>query len=113
MKKRDKLEEEIEEILSVSEKRATGRNFEKSIRRSIPFLKTPSVGRWRSISPLTVVIVGTVLIISGMLGGGFKTTISSMLGWSGLVLFILAYFLFLLRSNRPRDKRWRGRSIKQ
>lgn len=113
MKKKNKLEQEIEEILNVSEPKPAGGSFSGSIRRSILFFKTPYTGNLRIISPLTAVILGIVLISAGMLTGGFKNIISSLLAWGGLISFILAYFLFLLRGNRPKDKRWRGRSVNQ
>lgn len=113
MKKKSKLEQEIEEILNVSEPKPTEGSFSKSIRRNILLFKTPHFGHLRVISPLAAVILGIILISTGVLTGGFKNIISSLLTWGGLVSFILAYFLFLLRGNTPRDKKWRGRSVSQ
>ena len=105
---------EIEEILKqageLGPKGKLGRS-QGSLLRLVWLHAVRSLGgkAW-SITPGRVMLTALVLIISALLVGAFGLGFAGLLGWAGLVLFIIGYAMFFIRPT-PVEKRWRGEVI--
>ncbi len=67
-------------------------------------------GRFWSISPGRVMLVGFVLILSTLLVRPFIGGVAGWLGWAGLLMFIIGYGMVLIRPPKV-QKKWRGAPI--
>ncbi len=111
-----KYQREIEEILEKAGD--TGRPPKpKSPDRGVGFVRLVWMyvgqslgGRFWSISPGRVMLIGFVLILSTLLVRPFIGGVAGWLGWAGLLLFIIGYGLVLARPPSVR-KKWRGEPI--
>ncbi len=114
-----KYQREIEEILQKAGDLGEGGRPSKpgSPGRGVGFIrlvwlyvKQSLGGRFWSISPGRVMLVGFVLIVLTFLARPFVGGVSGWLGWAGLLLFIIGYGMALVRPPKVR-KRWRGEPI--
>ncbi len=114
-----KYQREIEEILQkAGDLEDTGRGPKPgSSGRGIGFVRLVWLyvrqslgGRFWSISPGRVMLVGFVLILSVLLVRPFIGGVAGWLGWAGLLMFIIGYGMVLVRPPKV-QKRWRGAAI--
>jgi hypothetical protein len=71
----------------------------------------PLGNRGRVISPGRVMLVAICLLVVALFLGSGTPGFTGLLGWMGLVLFIVGYGMFFLRPRSSVDKRWRGRPV--
>lgn len=114
-----KYQREIEEILQNAGDIGGGgrRSKSSSSNNGIGFFKLVWMyvkqslgGRFWSISPGRVMLVGFVLILSTLLARPFVGGIAGWLGWAGLLMFIIGYGMVLVRPPKV-QKKWRGEPI--
>jgi hypothetical protein len=116
----DKYEKEIEEILknageeapdqprAESEKPLEDRS--RAVRRAAEAIKpevsySPSKGRWPTITPGKILLVGLAVVILAAL-------FNPLLIWVGLALLVFGYLLFFITPRSINiEKRWRGESV--
>ena len=110
----ERYKREIEEILQQagelgSSARASGpkRNFLKLV--WLHAIQSVGGKTW-SITPGRVMLTAVVLVLSALLVGAFGLGFAGLLGWAGLILFIIGYAMFFVRPTQV-EKRWRGRAI--
>ena len=110
----ERYQREIEEIL-----RQAGESA--SVRESEEFGGGPLSGRLSRIrrgignriypSPGRIMFIGACLLLSAVLVNAIAPGLVGLLGWSGLILFVLAYALFFAKPGFRVEKRWRGRVL--
>ena len=114
-----KYQREIEEILQKAGDIGGGGRRRKSASsgKSIGFFRLVWMyvgqslgGRFWSISPGRVMLVGFVLILSTLLVRPFIGGVAGWLGWAGLLMFIIGYGMVLVRPPKV-QKKWRGEPI--
>ena len=114
-----KYQREIEEILQKAGDIGGGGRCRKSAssNKSIGFFRLAWLyvgqslgGRFWSISPGRVMLVGFVLILSTLLVRPFIGGVAGWLGWAGLLMFIIGYGMVLVRPPKV-QKKWRGEPI--
>ena len=66
-------------------------------------------GLW-SLTPGRVMLVGFVLLLTGVLVNAFASGPIGYLGWLGLLVFIIGYGMVLARPPKI-EKRWRGQVV--
>ncbi len=114
---RDRFEREIEEILEQTTEPPT---LKKPAPRGLGVFAALGRGlgavfqrkSWR-ITPARVLFASVSLLLTALLVSSLApgTGLVPLLGWAGLILFILAYALFFTRSGAALEKRWRGRPL--
>ena len=113
-----KYQREIEEILQKAGDIGGGRKPKPaSSDRSIGFFKLVWLyvrqslgGRFWSISPGRVMLLGFVLLLSALLVIPLVGGRAGLLGWAGLIIFIIGYGMVLARPPKV-QKKWRGEPI--
>ncbi len=114
-----KYQREIEEILQNADDIGGGERRSKrpSSNNNIGFFRLVRMyvrqslgGRFWSISPGRVMLVGFVLILSTLLVRPFVGGVAGWLGWAGLLMFIVGYGMVLVRPPKV-QKKWRGEPI--
>ncbi len=114
-----KYQREIEEILQKTDGPGDGGRGpkRKSSGRSIGFFRLVWLyvrqslgGRFWSISPGRVMLVGFVLLLSALLVIPLVGGRAGLLGWAGLIIFIIGYGMVLARPPKV-QKKWRGEPI--
>ena len=115
----NKYQREIEEILQKADHlEGPGRRSNpKSEGNSVGFVrlvwmyvKQSLGGRFWSISPGRVMLLGFVLILSALLVIPLVGGRAGLLGWAGLIIFIIGYGMVLVRPPKV-QKKWRGEPI--
>ena len=92
----EKYEREIEEILAKSSKDSKRSNANKSLLNMIFRYLNQSVSvRNFKISPGRIMLVGICLLLLSLIIRTFAPTWTSFFAWTGLLILILGYFLFL------------------
>jgi hypothetical protein len=107
----ERFKREIEEILQQSEKPAgpgRPRRGGKGPSRGspLPFFRIQKL--W---SPGRLFVVSVALLLSALILNTTGSRIVSLFFWLGLVLSILAYALFIVRSEKRPERRWRGQVV--
>ena len=115
-----KYQREIEEILQKAGDIGDGGQRPKSASSSDKnmgffrlvwlYVRQSLGGRFWSISPGRVMLVGFVLILSTLLVRPFIGGVAGWLGWAGLLMFIIGYGMVLVRPPKV-QKKWRGEPI--
>ena len=113
-----KYQREIEEILQKAGDIGGGRKREPaSSDRGIGFFRLVWTyvrqslgGRFWSISPGRVMLLGFVLLLSALLVIPLAGGRAGLLGWAGLIVFIIGYGMVLVRPPKV-QKKWRGEPI--
>ena len=116
-----KYQREIEEILEKagdvgeggrrSSKPASSNDNDIGFFRLVRLYVSQSLGgRFWSVSPGRVMLLGFVLIISTLLVRPFIGGIAGWLAWIGLLMFIIGYGMILVRPPKVR-KTWRGEPV--
>jgi len=114
MRMSDKYQREIEEILQ----QAGGIGPDESRGPMGGFLwlvwsqLVHSVGGkvW-SLRPGRVMLLAMALLFLALTTYAFGLGVAGLLGWTGLVLFIVGYAMFFIRLPKTEPKRWRGQPI--
>ena len=113
----ERYKKEIEEILKQAGELGTGSGRprrQRSLWGLVWLQVAQSVGgRTWSITPGRVMLAAVALLLGALIVQSFAPGIVGLLFWAGLVLFIVGYAMFFVRSPRPpkQEKRWRGQSI--
>ena len=69
-------------------------------------------GKPWTLSSGRVILVSILFLLSAVVFGAMVPGLTGILGWIGLVLFILGYALFFIKPPRSTtEKRWRGQAI--
>ena len=115
-----KYQREIEEILQKAGDIGGGggrKPRSASSDRGIGFFRLVSMyvrqslgGRFWSISPGRVMLLGFVLLLSALLIIPLVGGRAGLLGWAGLIVFIIGYGMVLVRPPKV-QKKWRGELI--
>ena len=109
-----RMDREIEEILERSEEVLTSqsRTPRKSRRRGSSRWSRPGWTRLGgSISPGRVFLASVALLLTALILNVAGAGPVAVLFWLGLVLFIVAYALFFVRSSSSPELRWRGKPV--
>ena len=116
-----KYQREIEEILQKAgdidgdDRRPKPASSDKSIgffRLVWMYVRQSLGGRFWSISPGRVMLVGFVLLLSALLVIPLVGGRAGLLGWAGLIIFIIGYGMVLARPPKMKmQKKWRGEPI--
>ena len=110
----EKYKREIEEILELSGDLSTDSHsgHPKISLAKLMWLhvKQSLKGETWSISPGRIVLISLFLVIAALVTGILGLGFAGILGWSGLLLFIIGYAMLLVRPPRV-EKRWRGKVI--
>ena len=117
----NKYQREIEEILQKadgledggrgSKRGPSGRNM-GFFRLVWLYVRQSLGGRFWSISPGRVMLVGFVLLLSALLVIPLVGGRAGLLGWAGLIVFIIGYGMVLARPPKVKmQKKWRGEPI--
>ena len=116
-----KYQREIEEILQKAgdidgdDRRPKSASSDKSIgffRLVWMYVRQSLGGRFWSISPGRVMLVGFVLLLSALLVIPLVGGRAGLLGWAGLIIFIIGYGMVLARPPKMKmQKKWRGEPI--
>ena len=115
----NKYQREIEEILQKADhlggpgrrsKRESEDDSVGLVRLVWMYVKQSLGGRFWSISPGRVMLIGFVLILVTLLVRPFVGGVFGWLGWAGLLMFIIGYGMVLARPPRV-QKKWRGEPI--
>lgn len=113
----DKYMKEIEEILKQAEDvmpadRAGARSSGRSNPGGQPsLLSRISGGRGLKISAGKLMLASFALLLLALVLGAAGIGSVVFLVAAGLILFVIAYALFFIRSGASYEKRWRGRLI--
>ena len=115
-----KYQREIEEILQKAGDIGGGRKPKSaSSGKSIGFFRLVWLyvrqslgGRFWSISPGRVMLLGFVLLLSALLVIPLVGGRAGLLGWAGLIIFIIGYGMVLVRPPKV-QKKWRGEPIEE
>ena len=109
----DRYQKEIEEILrQAGESSQGGEGRRKQSFLGLIWLHVVQSlgGKTWSVTPGRVMLMAIALILSALLVGAVGLGFAGLLGWAGLILFIVGYAMFFIRPPRT-EKRWRGRII--
>ena len=110
----DRYKKEIEEILQQAGEISSGKRARGSrpgLLRLVWLQVVQSLGgKTLSFSPGRVMFVAVALLISALITNAIGLGFAGLLGWAGLVLFIVGYALFFVRPSKV-EKRWRGQPI--
>ena len=109
-----RMDREIEEILARSEEVLTSQpgKPQRSRRQGSSRWSRPGWTRLGgSISPGRVFIASVALLLTALILNVAGAGPVAVLFWLGLVLFIVAYALFFVRSSSPPELRWRGKPV--
>ena len=110
----DRYQKEIEDILEQAGDLGPG---PRSGRRRGGFLslvwryfgQAPSGRAW-AITPGRVMLAAVAVLLLALIAGSVTSGIAPLLGFAGLLLFIVGYAMFFIKPPKP-EKRWRGQAI--
>ena len=110
----DRYKREIEEILQQAGEIGSGGGAHGSrpgFLRLVWLQLVQSVGgkTW-SLRPGRVMLLAVVLLGLALISFFFGLGFAGLLGWAGLILFIVGYAMFFVRPPKV-EKRWRGQPI--
>lgn len=116
----DKYVQEIEEILKKAEASDNQEEIEKSKSRRFANLpggklmnKVFGLLKIDQISSRKVMIVGLSILVLALLLNALMPGGVHLLIWTGLVLIVVTYGVFVARPGLRHEKRWRGRVIEE
>ena len=110
----DRYQKEIEDILEQAGDLGPG---PRSGRRRGGFLslfwryfgQAPSGNAW-GITPGRVMLAAVAVLLLALIAGSVTSGVAPLLGFAGLLLFIVGYAMFFIKPPKP-EKRWRGQPI--
>ncbi len=111
----DRYKREIEKILEqAGETPALRQDREEQTpsfgRLLLLYLRRSAGGRTRSLRPGRLMFIGVSLLVLALIFSRLVPGVGAGLALAGLLLFIVAYAMFFVKSPRV-EKRWRGQSL--
>jgi hypothetical protein len=112
----ERYQKEIEDILKQAgdiKTPSSGRASKPNPLRLIGvYIRNSLEGKPWTVSSGRVILVSILFLLSAVVFGAMMPGLTGILGWIGLVLFILGYALFFIKPPRSTtEKRWRGQAI--
>ena len=110
----DRYQREIEDILQQAGDLGPGPRSGRRRRGVLAlvwryFGQAPSGSTW-GITPGRVMLAAVVVLLLALVAGSITSGVAPLLGFAGLLLFIVGYAMFFIKPPKP-EKRWRGQPI--
>ena len=110
----ERFQREIEEILEHSEDspETPSRQPNKRTRKS-PSRRRDGSSGWLGevLAPARLFMASVALLIAALILNVAGTGLAALLFWLGLILFVVAYAVYFVRSEKGPERHWRGRVV--